>query len=702
MEQDGSLTAWTDLFPSLTVFPLHTILPGPECGCGKPGCTDIGKHPACFWSELGPGEKVRSPHHPHAGYGIATGERSGIFVVDLDGDEGVDYWLSLVDVAAYEKGRDLAEVDTFTVRRGKGLHLYFRHPGFTVPNSRSALASHVDIRGDGGYIVAPGSPHKSGDRYLVERDVPVADAPGWLIDWLADAATKSVPADGATYEGDVTGEELAYHEILYRDYLATAPPCVAKQGGDHQLWLVVQYGAYDLSLPTDVVLECIREVYDPRCEPPWGDELDRRVRHKARCAKEHSTRPPNRPLPLVLVEALEGDDADGEVDGQGDVDAPRDAPADGAPDDVVVALEKEFKVTWGKWNEPLPEPKYIVQDVVPDDTVGMIVAKGSSLKTWMALSLGIAVATGEQWLGRFAVEQGHVLIVDFESGSWQLRHRAQKLGAYDTPGLGHAAFPNGRIDDPRFWSKLAKLVKARAVRLVIVDSFAAGAPGVDENDAKAASPLNYAATLSNATGASVLFIHHAKKGEGGDERDLVRGTGAIYAALDWAVTMIPQDENRTRMLVRNIKPWGKRPDDFGLLLSDSGMLLPDVGPAKGDEADQESESSLDARILAALARPAGSIGILRERVKRSNAVVGAHLKALVTARKVVYLEGIGYALDDDDKRLARVEESLSKKVCRSEAAVAAASTVDAGVVTDWVTSGVIAYSAEGRFIFVGK
>jgi hypothetical protein len=689
----ASTSAWSTLFDSLCVFPLHQILPGPECGCGKQGCTDVGKHPACFWSELGPGDKVRSPHHPHAGYGIATGERSGIFVVDCDGEDGLETFRALGPCP-----------ETFSVARGQGRHFYFRHPGFTVPNSRSALAPHVDIRGDGGYIVAPGSPHKSGDRYLVaSAGTPVADAPGWLIDWLADAALRTAQPAGAgtTYEGDVTDpEELVYHEILYRDYLATAPPCVAKQGGDHQLWLVVQYGAYDLSLPTDVVLECIREVYDPRCEPPWGDELERRVRHKARCAKEHSTRPPNRPLPLVLVAALEGDGEDGEVDAQG---APDGVDAvDGAPDDAVVALEKEFKVTWGKWNETLPDPKYIVQDVIPDDTVGMIVAKGSSLKTWMALSLGIAVATGEQWLGRFEVEQGNVLIVDFESGSWQLRHRAQKLGAYDTPGLGHAAFPNGRIDDPRFWAKLAKLVKARNVRLVIVDSFAAGAPGVDENDAKAASPLNYAATLSNATGASVLFIHHAKKGEGGDERDLVRGTGAIYAALDWAVTMIPQDENRTRMLVRNIKPWGKRPDDFGLLLSDSGMLLPDVGPAKGDEGSEESESSLDARILAALARPAGSIGILRERVKRSNAVVGAHLKALVTARKVVYLEGIGYALDDDDKRLARVEEALSKKVCRSEAAVAAAATVDAGVVTEWVASGVIAYSAEGRFIFVGK
>lgn len=661
---------WTALFPALSVFPLHLIVDG-ACGCPDPNCKDVGKHPDGPWGDIEAGEKRRSPHHPKAGYGIATGARSGIFVVDCDGPEGHENFKALGPCPP-----------TFTVRRGQGRHYYFKYPGARVPNTRSLLAPKVDTRGDGGYIVAPGSPHKSGDRYVIEHDIAPADAPDWLLSWITSA---SPPPDAVHwYDGDVEGQELAYHERIYREYLETEDPCVQGQGGDAQLWRVVQYGAYDLALPADVVLECLREVFDPRCEPPWGEELERKALHKIRCAKENSTRPPQTPVPLILAE-LEPAPSPPPVP----VEAIAKAPP--ATDDELAAIESELRLTWGEWNIELHPPRYIVQDVVPFDTVGMIVAKGSSLKTWMALSIGIAVATGNPWLGTFPVEYGPVLIVDFESGQWQLRNRAKQLGADSTPGLGHANFPGGRVDDPGFWVKMGKVCKARGVRLVVVDSFAAGAPGVDENDAKAALPLTLAARFTDACACSVVFIHHAKKGDGGDERDLVRGTGAIYAALDWAVTMIPLDDDRTRMKVRNIKPWGPRPEDFQIALTKEGTLILDENAAGPSPA--AAGKDIESALLAVLVRPIANKDLIAKALGKRKADVSAYVDALEQQRKIVKLPVVGYVLDSDEARIKRVQ-AATETPHRALGALAKSACVDEAFLQDLFRKGRLVLSGR--------
>ena len=83
-------------------------------------------------------------------YGIVTGAASGIFVVDLDRLEGVENFQRLEK----KYGRCLP---TLTVRTPNGLHLFFRSPRHPVGNSTSKIAESIDIRGDRGYVVGPGS-----------------------------------------------------------------------------------------------------------------------------------------------------------------------------------------------------------------------------------------------------------------------------------------------------------------------------------------------------------------------------------------------------------------------------------------------------------------------------------------------------------------------------------------------------------------
>lgn len=92
---------------------------------------------------------------------IRTGANS-IIVVDADKKSGgLDSLRNLV-----ESGKLPPTVTAFT--GGGGLHLCYLPPGIEVPNSTSAVAPGIDIRGDGGYVVAPPSIHLSGNPYTWE------------------------------------------------------------------------------------------------------------------------------------------------------------------------------------------------------------------------------------------------------------------------------------------------------------------------------------------------------------------------------------------------------------------------------------------------------------------------------------------------------------------------------------------------------
>ncbi len=97
---------------------------------------------------------------PHANIGIATGRESGIFVLDVDPKHD-----GLTSLDALRKEIDLPP--TLTVRTGSGgLHLYYRYPeGTLIKNMTSSLGAGLDIRGEGGQVVAPPSLHVSGKRY---------------------------------------------------------------------------------------------------------------------------------------------------------------------------------------------------------------------------------------------------------------------------------------------------------------------------------------------------------------------------------------------------------------------------------------------------------------------------------------------------------------------------------------------------------
>jgi hypothetical protein len=113
---------------------------------------------------------------PDNNIAIATGPASGIFVVDVD---GLDAEATLRRLEA-EHGALPATVEVITAR---GRHIYFKWPQEPVRNSAGKIGLHIDVRGDGGYVLSPPSIHPSGRRYnwSVDSASHIAEAPGWLL-----------------------------------------------------------------------------------------------------------------------------------------------------------------------------------------------------------------------------------------------------------------------------------------------------------------------------------------------------------------------------------------------------------------------------------------------------------------------------------------------------------------------------------------
>ncbi|MDI5980107.1 bifunctional DNA primase/polymerase [Amycolatopsis magusensis] len=119
--------------------------------------------------------------------GLATGP-SGLVVIDLDlpkpGDTGPDGATALAALAA-ERGGALPETWTVDTPSG-GRHLYYRCPaGVRLRNTGGTLASCVDTRAWGGYVVAPGSVTDQGS-YTLHDDRDPVDLPAWLVQACAE------------------------------------------------------------------------------------------------------------------------------------------------------------------------------------------------------------------------------------------------------------------------------------------------------------------------------------------------------------------------------------------------------------------------------------------------------------------------------------------------------------------------------------
>jgi hypothetical protein len=207
---------------------------------------------------------------PDANIGIVTGEISNLIVLDVDPKHGGDATLERL-----ERRFGALSSTVEAVTGGGGRHLYFAHPGGLTRN-RAGLAQGIDLRGDGGYIVAPPSTHPSGCPYVwtsghAPDEITLAPLPGWII---------------TPIRGPRIGRSLAEWRRLVREGVVEGQrnSTIASLTG-HLLWHGVD---------PDVALELLLAWNRIRCRPPLDDAEVAQVvasivrLHDTKSASEHA------------------------------------------------------------------------------------------------------------------------------------------------------------------------------------------------------------------------------------------------------------------------------------------------------------------------------------------------------------------------------------------------------------------------------
>jgi hypothetical protein len=522
------------------VVPLYGIAEDGACRCRAGRLCPVknrGKHPngtrSGTWPELWSGADVQAwlEDHPDDNIGIITGARSGLFVLDVDGAAGVN---SLTQLAS-ERG---ALPATRMVRTGSGgLHYYFRHPGhFTVRNSTSWIARGIDIRGEGGQVVAPPSVSGLGE-YTVISDTDIAEAPAWLLDVLAEhaahvdagrnvevASAVPVPAEMVPPAVDNLRMQMVPDGQRHQHFYALVAECYEAGFSQGETVTIVA--------PWCAAVDKFVGRVEQEVARSWGKLLAAKARESDWLAQASNA--PGGPVNGANLRLVQ----DGDV-GQAPLwSAGAPDQATGTQDDPLAALAPS---TWaavdlgphldGTWKplEPTLLPRSDGVCLLYPGLVHSFHGESESGKSMIA----------QAEVSRVLNDGGSAAYLDFESDAGSIVGRLLEMGtdpealrdsfSYRQPDVDYRKFPHER-------EAFAELASG-SWDIIVIDGMtdalnAFGASSIDNDDiAKFMRVLPR--TLAVRTGAAVVLVDHVTKDTEGRGRFAVGGQ-AKMAGLDGA------------------------------------------------------------------------------------------------------------------------------------------------------------------------
>ena len=415
-------------------FQLHSIRDG-KCTCGNADCGSPGKHPRTKNGFKDATVDLRQidaawTDCPDANIGIAT-EASGLVVFDVDDPKGGSATLN----ALATKNGALPEVNV--VKTGNGRHIWLAKPegcGFVKSSKNDG---GLDVRADGGYVVAPPSLHYSGQRYEWERRGTLVNAPPWALDWANRGNGAARSAAIKTKLGELP------------DYLKSkTSPVISERAAaslrtawspSEQAWIesalqAIPSDSYDTWYQIGMALQALRwetnetdigfELWDrwsqgapakyssAACESKWKSfGRDGRagitigtIYHIAR--QNGWTGPP------VTEQSAQ------QVNGQ------LFAPFFGATESSLATLKAVSADQL--LSAPAPARSWVVDRFLPAAEVTMLGGDGGTGKTTLALQLGISCVSGDGWLG-LPVNRCNVIYVSAEDPEAEVHYRLEQI-----------------------------------------------------------------------------------------------------------------------------------------------------------------------------------------------------------------------------------------------------------------------------------
>lgn len=409
---------------------------------------------------------------PNAGIGIITGRLSGIVVLDLD------------------PGCDETRLEEFNLPRGMsvetprgGKHLYFKHPGIDVKSRTDLFGdnSHIDVRGDGGYVVAPPTLREDGKDYKwINRidEFLLGELPPKLIDIInnkpkADQITHT--KEKSLFEGVPEGQRNDMAARITGFWISR----LSNEEWESEAWpKLIRWNQTNL--------------------PPLEEKELRRI-FLSICRYERTKRGEGGPNQSIVSEAIIFKDL----------------------------LSKEF-----------PLPQWAVSGIFEAETVNMISGAPNHFKSWVVNHVAICLASGEKVFGHFPVTQQRVMIVNEEDNERMLKTRSLALidEVADLPIFFHVA-KGFRIDDT-FVERLLPEIQSKEVKFLILDSLRS-LHFADENQSREMQEILDHLKKISRKGVTILFTHHHRKAMNspfGNKKEMsgsedFRGSSAILASV---------------------------------------------------------------------------------------------------------------------------------------------------------------------------
>lgn len=394
--------------------------------------------------------------------GLQTGMPSGIVVLDIDAKHnGYD------SLAELEKEHGKLPETLRSITANGGAHFFFAHPGTQPIRNGAAIYGKpgVDVRGDGGYVVAPPSILAEGKSYVWDIGSPITLAP--LPQWLVVHSKQNAKP---------TVESEYFPEGTRNSSLARLAGSMRRFGLDE----------------TDIV-DTLLNVNQTKCNPPLPEaEVKNIARSVARYTPEQQD---ERPLLSLSAKAF-------------------------------VALD-------------IHPPKYLINGLWPEQGIGFVAGPPKVFKSFVAMEMAFAIATGEPFLGKFHVDEPRTaLIIQQESSKSAYRVRmdnaTKKYG--ETNNLYILSNYHMTLEEDSTIERLETEIDRLRPAFVVLDPLAAFIKG-DENSAQAmGNVVRLLRRLRDTYGTGFCVVHHSAKQNGGlsSERGgmRMRGSSALYAAAE--------------------------------------------------------------------------------------------------------------------------------------------------------------------------
>lgn len=288
-----------------------------------------------------------------------------------------------------------------------------------------------------------------------------------------------------------------------------------------------------------------------------------------------------------------------------------------------------------------PEPSWLITSLWGEQAVGFIGGTPKSCKTWLALELAVAVASGRPCLGRFPVcDPGHVLLYTAEDGAADVRRRVAAIARarkieLERLAVGLISEPMLQLDRPGHQHRLAATLEQIKPRLLVLDPLVRLHRG-DENSAGDVSALlAFLRGLQREHGVAIAVVHHVRKSaSSGQPGQALRGSGDLHAWSDSNLFLLHRNDRLELHAEHRNHP---APDPLAVELATrpEHLVVADID----DDPQRNGVGELHARVVAALNGSPMTRTDLRDRLRIRNETLGEILVKLEAQGVVQRVDG---------------------------------------------------------------